>query len=264
MAASNLFVGLYIEQICLASLFFLKVSVAEARFVALAQGIMMLILVALTVWAHVLLNRSFAPLTKYLPMSLATKALADRFSTEGSGEVDLFSKDFVRDIQKRMGKIPDRSTFQTFTARVKSSFNGASSSRGDLEEGNGSNNGGGSSDPAALSSDDASAQLPDDSAQTSEQAPNVAANASGDPTQIPQELEGQNNENHAPEDSLDKHAFDHPSTYVEQPCIWIPKDTLGLCRVLVQYLEEAGVSASDEGASMDVKGVVEVTSAPPG
>ncbi|KAE9399448.1 DUF221-domain-containing protein [Gymnopus androsaceus JB14] len=265
MAASNLCLSDFtLNKSALASLFFLKVSVAEARFVALAQGIMMLILVALTVWAHVLLNRSFAPLTKYLPMSLATKALADRFSTEGSGEVDLFSKDFVRDIQKRMGKIPDRSTFQTFTARVKSSFNGASSSRGDLEEGNGSNNGVGSSDPAALSSDDASAQLPDDSAQTSEQAPNVAANASGDPTQIPQELEGQNNENHAPEDSLDKHAFDHPSTYVEQPCIWIPKDTLGLCRVLVEYLEEAGVSASDEGASMDVKGVVEVTSAPPG
>lgn len=53
-------VGLYIEQICLACLFFLKVSVPESRYLALTQGILMLVLVAITVWAHVLLNRSFA------------------------------------------------------------------------------------------------------------------------------------------------------------------------------------------------------------
>lgn len=53
-------VGLYIEQICLACLFFMKVSIADSRYFALAQGVLMLVLVVITIWAHVLLNRSFA------------------------------------------------------------------------------------------------------------------------------------------------------------------------------------------------------------
>ncbi|KAG7442521.1 uncharacterized protein BT62DRAFT_824455, partial [Guyanagaster necrorhizus] len=61
----------------------------------------------------------------------------------------------------------------------------------------------------------------------------------------------------------DEHAFDHPSTYVEQPWIWIPHDVLGLSKVLVDDLKKAGVEASDAGAMMDRKGVVEVTRNPP-
>lgn len=61
----------------------------------------------------------------------------------------------------------------------------------------------------------------------------------------------------------DEHAFDHPSTYVEQPWIWIPKDTLGLCEVLVQELKDAGVESSSLGATMDEHGIVEVSRNPP-
>lgn len=65
------------------------------------------------------------------------------------------------------------------------------------------------------------------------------------------------------EEEQDEHAFDHPSTYEEQKWIWIPKDTLGLSAELVRRLHEKGVDASDEGATMDVKGVVEVSRNPP-
>lgn len=61
----------------------------------------------------------------------------------------------------------------------------------------------------------------------------------------------------------DDHAFDHPSIYVDQPWIWLPKDTLGLSEFLVSELKEAGVDASNIGAVMDEKGVVEVTRNPP-
>lgn len=61
----------------------------------------------------------------------------------------------------------------------------------------------------------------------------------------------------------DAHAFDHPSIYVEQPWIWIPRDHLGLSGVLVKELQDAGVNASDLGAEMQVNGVVEVTRNPP-
>ena len=65
------------------------------------------------------------------------------------------------------------------------------------------------------------------------------------------------------EDEEDEHAFDHPSTYQEQPWIWIPKDVLGLSDILAKELRDAGVDASDVGAFMDEKGVVEVRRNPP-
>jgi hypothetical protein len=65
------------------------------------------------------------------------------------------------------------------------------------------------------------------------------------------------------EDDGDDHAFDHPSTYVHQPWIWIPKDTLGLSEALVMDLKKSGVEASSVGAVMDEKGVVTVSRNPP-
>jgi hypothetical protein len=65
------------------------------------------------------------------------------------------------------------------------------------------------------------------------------------------------------EEEQDDHAFDHPSTYVEQPWIWMPKDRLGLSKLLVDDLHAVGVDASDLGAVMDAKGIVEVTRNPP-
>lgn len=61
----------------------------------------------------------------------------------------------------------------------------------------------------------------------------------------------------------DDHAFDHPSTYVEQPWIWLPHDRLGFSTMFVEELKSVGVDASDVGAVMDEKGVVEVTRNPP-
>lgn len=65
------------------------------------------------------------------------------------------------------------------------------------------------------------------------------------------------------EDDHDEHAFDHPSTYIDQPWIWLPRDQLGLSELLANDLKAAGVDASDVGASMDKKGIVEVTRNPP-
>lgn len=65
------------------------------------------------------------------------------------------------------------------------------------------------------------------------------------------------------EDDHDEHAFDHPSTYIDQPWIWLPRDQLGLSELLANDLKAVGVDASDVGASMDEKGIVEVTRNPP-
>jgi hypothetical protein len=64
-------------------------------------------------------------------------------------------------------------------------------------------------------------------------------------------------------DEDEVHAFDHPSIYVEQSWIWIPKDHLGLSELLVKELQDAGINASDLGAEMQENGIVEVTRNPP-
>ena len=62
---------------------------------------------------------------------------------------------------------------------------------------------------------------------------------------------------------FDEAGFDHPSTYMDQPWIWVPKDELGLSGGLVAELQKEGVEASDEGAYMESWGTVEVTRNPP-
>ncbi|KAF8586260.1 hypothetical protein K439DRAFT_1256232, partial [Ramaria rubella] len=62
---------------------------------------------------------------------------------------------------------------------------------------------------------------------------------------------------------FDDNGFEHPSTYRDQPWIWLPKDELGLSEVLVTELRTGGVDASDEGSYMDKQGNVEVTRNPP-
>lgn len=62
------------------------------------------------------------------------------------------------------------------------------------------------------------------------------------------------------EDDHDEHAFDHPSSHIDQRWIWLPCDQLGLSELLANDLKAASV---DVGASMDEKGIVEVTRNPP-
>ncbi|KAF7324418.1 DUF221 family protein [Mycena venus] len=89
MAISNLFgvIGLYIAQICLASLFFLKASVSSVSFIAM--GLLMLVLISLTGLAHFLLSRRFEPIAQFLPMSLATKDFVDRFDRQSDCKAKL-------------------------------------------------------------------------------------------------------------------------------------------------------------------------------
>lgn len=69
------------------------------------------------------------------------------------------------------------------------------------------------------------------------------------------------------DEELEEHAFDHPSTYAEARWIWLPHDELGFSGVLLEELKGTGsesiVEASDVGATMDVKGIVECSRNPP-
>ncbi|KAF9259050.1 DUF221-domain-containing protein [Marasmius fiardii PR-910] len=66
-AIQHVFVGLYIQQICLAALFFL------AQGVAIPMGALTVVLIVVTVAFHIVINNSYGPLIHALPLSLVDK-----------------------------------------------------------------------------------------------------------------------------------------------------------------------------------------------
>ncbi|KAF5364658.1 hypothetical protein D9758_005530 [Tetrapyrgos nigripes] len=381
MGISNLFVGLYIEQICLACLFFLKTSNSTSRTAALAEGILMVFLVVITAIAQSTIRRSYKPITEFLPMSLATKQMAERYAhkkrdkhdgDDDDGEVmDLFSRHYITSVRRRITKFPKAipktiggtlGTIGTITAKAGAKVGLAVGISGFSDEGHEQHElqpRGSSSPPSSalipttttaagpsgllrpstemghdddhisdhhdethdehreLINDNATAcppltSRPSDRGSTSSFTmqsfrPSIPLRLSRPPSfnnvsdhshyeelKSPDQDQGQSLPPPRPflhhlgtsntsrsrrekgesvvvppppreedEEDLDDHAFDHPSTYVEQRWIWVPKDRLGLSKVIIQELKDAGVEASDDGATMDKKGVVEVTRNPP-
>jgi hypothetical protein len=71
-AIQHLFVGMYVQQLCLCALFFL-VSAPDGKRGALPEGVLMIVLIILTIGYHAIINSSFGPLSKAIPLSLAHK-----------------------------------------------------------------------------------------------------------------------------------------------------------------------------------------------
>lgn len=80
---------------------------------------------------------------------------------------------------------------------------------------------------------------------------NLPLNANGTQVPMPTDDEG--------DEEVDEHAFDHPSTYKPAPIIWVPKDSLGLSEGFLVDLKEAGIEASELGASMNEHARVKVS-----
>ena len=86
-AINHLFVGLYVMELCLIGLFFLVRDIKinpdnglavtdESRTPCLPQAIIMIVSLVITAGYQLLLNRSFSPLFRYLPITLEDDAVA--------------------------------------------------------------------------------------------------------------------------------------------------------------------------------------------
>ncbi|KAJ7899036.1 DUF221 family protein [Mycena leptocephala] len=307
MSVSNLFVGLYIEQICLACLFFLKASVSPVS--SIVEGVLMLVLLVITASTQIMFNRSFGPITDFLPMSLATKKMAKRYEkrqqkyggaiTPENEELDLFRRDALRSVRRRITRLPRQldKTILTLKEKVKEETGrlaSPTSAKKQAEEHQQEVQAQAEQEAAAMFQEAhreeeekderqkeaekaVMADLKDGDAPELYRKSSAASKASkrskasskksGPPKFDPPAAAGvdlsDEDVSSDEEEEQDDHAFDHPSTYVEQQWIWIPKDRLGLSKLLVDDLHAVGVDASDVGAGMDEKGIVEVTRNPP-
>ncbi|GAA5911541.1 uncharacterized protein JCM6883_005788 [Sporobolomyces salmoneus] len=82
-ALTHIFVGLYIEQICLAGLFFLAQD-SNGNQSAIPQGAIMVVLIVITVLFQLLMLKSYKPLVDNLPLSMNAR-LEERNASMNGG-----------------------------------------------------------------------------------------------------------------------------------------------------------------------------------
>ncbi|CUA72941.1 Phosphate metabolism protein 7 [Saccharomyces cerevisiae S288c] [Rhizoctonia solani] len=274
LIVSNLFVGLYIEQLCLAGLFFLDAR----KTVSLVLDIFIVILLVITIGVQILLRKSFDPITEFLPMSMATKSLHDRQRRHQKHNQDP-ANPVTSDVEEEEMDLFKRDRLQTLIRRkVNKKLKLPTKPKEDKDTGFA---------PPAPAAQPGPSKLPDVAPQLStpklltrtntkdshdsarSKRSNKSKKTNQDELQIapaaPAQKTSITGDDASSEDDsdLDDFAFDHPNTYKDAPWIWIPKDTLGISAVLLKELHAAKVEASDSGSKMDEKGLVTVSRSPP-
>ncbi|KAK2462387.1 hypothetical protein APHAL10511_005693 [Amanita phalloides] len=84
-AIQHVFVGLYVEQVCLAALFFLSRG-ANKHATSVPEGVLMVVLIGFTAFFHAIINNSYGPLEKALPLTLADKTEPNPVDVEAEAE----------------------------------------------------------------------------------------------------------------------------------------------------------------------------------
>ena len=243
-AIQHLFVGLYVQQVCLCALFFLAQDSNKSPS-AIPEGALMVVLIVFTasitqrpylimiyslpgqaIFQNIILN-SYGPLIKFLPLSLADRSY-------GGVEVKPVKS------EEEPTKVGVPSHVLSGGVKAIDYANTSTSASGSYQRSSGE---GGSSHTG------------DADSHTLERVPspiftNESRSSSPSPSAKSAEDEGTTD-------------FRHPAAVEEQRIIWLPKDRRGLVDEIVQDLASQDILHSTDGAEMDDKGHVNVTTAPP-
>ncbi|KAI0720717.1 DUF221-domain-containing protein [Cerioporus squamosus] len=225
-AIQHIFVGLYIQQICLAALFFLARD-QNNKASAIPEGALMIVLIAFTAFYHLIINNSYGPLIEFLPLTLADQ-------THGTKD---------QNVAASARELDDDASFKEIKAENKgdADVDATSTSRAAEEKARKRASVAGSVDVGKAKA----AQLE----EAEEGGPST-------PTSHVSSLRGVDEEA-GPKD------FYHPASVDPQPVVWIPRDPLGLGEAEEKACREAGVDVSTQDAVMDGKGHVDISGPPP-
>ncbi|KAH7332874.1 DUF221-domain-containing protein [Rhizoctonia solani] len=225
-AMQHIFVGLYIEQICLCALFFLSRD-SQLRASAVPQGALMVVLIIFTAGYHFVINDSYNALLHPLPLTLAHKSHGmprEHHSSQDDEAVrdedELRERDFGRQSSSDSAARPLTKNGEPLTAEQQVKLDKLERERAEHEM-------------------HARSAPP----KSEKYGKNVAE-------------EGKHND--GPED------FTHPAAIEPQRVVWLPRDALGVAEAEEYELRSEGIEASTENATIDEKGHVELTGPPPG
>jgi len=223
-AMQHIFVGLYIQQICMAALFFLARD-QNNKPSALPQGALMVVLIALTLGFNLIIQFSYAPLIHPLPLTLAHKSygMPKEIHSQNDDEVrdedQLNERDFGRRSSGASGKRPLDTDQDPLTPEQQAQFDELERERAENE---------------------------------------VHAETKPKTEEYGQNVAEAGKRNDGPED------FTHPAAIEPQQIIWLPHDPLGLAQAEEAELKAEGIEVSTKNAVLDEKGHVELRGPPPG
>lgn len=291
-AITHVFVGLYVQQVCLAAMFFL-VRNDQGKATCVPQGALMVVLIVLTIAIQYTVIVSYSPLKSSLPLSLA------RYSF-GMPHNNLDEKSASESAQ-----VGEQTSLQLSTSReplvsrilhhrhVKEGLlkghKGFSNSRGKLSS-QGTER---PSEETTLAERDFGTEPGGDDIELGVQTTSrdhqtgisqptpCAATIPGPPvSRIPSAATSTTSSSGREEqyfavpggpgvlmrkldDGNDPNAFFHPATKEPQRIVWLPQDELGLCEAELQVNERDGIHSSCRGAWLDTKGKVHISGPPP-
>ncbi|GAA5869649.1 hypothetical protein JCM8547_005096 [Rhodosporidiobolus lusitaniae] len=81
-ALTHIFVGLYIEQLCMTGLFFLAQN-SDGKQSAIPEGAIMVVLIVITAAFHLIMVKGYHPLVQYLPLSVAGRMAESQGYSDG-------------------------------------------------------------------------------------------------------------------------------------------------------------------------------------
>ncbi|KAG8731630.1 hypothetical protein FRC11_003222 [Ceratobasidium sp. 423] len=224
-AMQHIFVGLYIEQICLCALFFLSRD-AQNRASAIPQGALMVALIIITAGYHFVLNDSYNALLHPLPLTLAHKSYGMPKEHHPSqddeavrDEDELRERDFARQPSSDSAIRPLRKE-EPLTIEQRAKLDRIERERAEHE-------------------------------MYAKMAPTKSE-------KYGKNVAEEGKQNDGPED------FTHPAAIEPQRVVWLPRDPLGVAEAEESELKSQGIEVSTENAVMNEKGDVELTGPPPG
>ncbi|KAI5121706.1 hypothetical protein M0805_002099 [Coniferiporia weirii] len=230
LAIQHIFVGLYIQQICLCALFFLARSPGGTAS-AIPEAALMVVLIFFTAFFHLIINNSYGPLIHALPLSLADKSHTAPWNSSDAASVvigDERPEGYGGDAGNRAVAENADKPARTSTSSVSSVGIESVSSRSQ----------------ASITS-----ELPD------------SLRRRGPGTGSGKQSVRRNSARSAHlEEPTD---FYHPAGIDPQCVIWLPTDNLGLAKAEVDENRRVGIAASCAHASMDANGHVDIDGRPP-
>jgi hypothetical protein len=269
-AINQTFTGLYVMELCLAGLFFITVDEKE-RHPCTTHGVIMIVVLILTIIYQLLLNWSFSPLFRYLPITFEDEAVLrdEAFQRAQDQRLGLIDEDETADgygydgtddkIEKRsrMSQGDDQDIeLRDVKTRQGRKFNPV------RQVGTWAKGGGTQLKKLAVRNDshEKAVKYRKDRRQKDLEAQQAIGNALyGD---FHDEIEDLTPEER---DMLTQHAFQHSALRARRPTVWIPRDDLGISDDEIRRTREYSdcIWISNEGTALDSKMRVVYGKAPP-
>jgi hypothetical protein len=269
-AINQTFTGLYVMELCLAGLFFTTQN-EKGKFTCTTHGTIMIVVLILTIIYQLLLNWSFSPLFRYLPITFEDEAVLrdeafQRAQDQRLGLIDEDDEEDDDELDKRTEKKSpiSQSDDQDIELRdVKARRRSQNRKFNPVKQvGTWAKGGGNQLKKLAVRNDgnNKAAKYRQDRRQKDLEAQRAIGNALyGD---FHDEIEDLTPEER---DMLTQHAFQHSALRARRPTVWIPRDDLGVSDDEIRRTREYSdhIWISNEGTALDSKMRVVYGKAPP-